>query len=80
MSTLLFNHTQMKMTYLSQPPPNTNLVGEVCDSLGTDSLTTIVVNHWATGGLQMNSTLVKGGIISIPLFTCNIADDTYGWL
>ena len=54
--------------YLSRSPPNMNFIGEVCDSLETDSLTTFIENHWATGGLWVNSTLVKGGIIGIPLF------------
>ena len=56
------------MDYLSRPPPNMNLIGEVCDSLGTDSLITFVGNHWATGGLRVNLTSVKGRIISDPLF------------
>ena len=29
----------MKVTHLSWPPPNVNWIGEVCDSLGTTSLT-----------------------------------------
>ena len=62
--TLLLNYIQMKMTCLSRPPPNMNSIGEVCNSLGLDSLTTFVGNHWATGGLRVNSTSVKGGIIS----------------
>ena len=77
---LVFNYTMMKMTYLSWPPLNMNTIREVGDSLGTDSLTMFVRNQWATGGLPANSTLVKGGITSIPLFACNIANDTYGWL
>ena len=65
----------MKMTYLSRPPPNMNSIREVCDSLGLDSLTMFVRYHWATGGLRVNLTSVKGGIISDPLFACNIAND-----
>ena len=49
--TMFFNYTQMKMTYLSGHPPNMNSIGEVCDRLGTDSLTSFVGNHWATPGL-----------------------------
>ena len=60
--TLLFNYNQMKMTYLSGHPPNMNSIGEVCDSLGTDSLTLFVGNHWVTLGLG------EGGNISDPLF------------
>ena len=66
----LFNYNQMKMTYLSRPPTNLNLIGELCDSLGMDFLTSFVGNHSATGGFRVNSTSVKGGIISDPLFAC----------
>ena len=79
-STLSFINTHMQMTYLSGPPTNMQLIGEVCDSLGTDSLTLFVGYHWATGRLRVNSTFVKGGIISDSLFAGNIANDTYGWL
>ena len=44
-STLLFDYTKMKMTNLSWPPTNMNSIGEVCDSLGKDSLTLFVGNH-----------------------------------
>ena len=50
----------MKMTYFLWPPPNMNLIGEECDSFGTDSLTVFVRNHWATGWLRVNSTLGEG--------------------
>ena len=49
----------MKKTYLSRPPPNMNLIGEVCDSLGKDFLTSFVGNHWATGWLWSHMTSVK---------------------
>ena len=42
MSTLLLNYTQMKMTHLSPPPLNMNLIEEVCNSLGTNSLSLFV--------------------------------------
>ena len=58
------------MTYLSRPPRNINLIGQVCDSLGKDSVTLFVGNHWATGRLQVNLISVKGGIIIDPLFAC----------
>ena len=48
------------MIYLSPPPPNMNSIGEVCNSLGTDSLTLFVRNHWATGWLRVNSTSDEG--------------------
>ena len=65
-NTVLFNYTQMKISYLSRPPPNMNSIGEVCDSLGKDSLTSIVGNHWTTRWLRwmrLTRTRVKGGII-----------------
>ena len=40
---------------------------EGCDSLGKTSLTTLVGNHWATGGLRVNLISVKGGLLSFPL-------------
>ena len=66
---LVFN-PQMKMTYLSWHKPHMNSIGEVCDSLGTDSLTSFVRNHWATGWLRVNSTSCEGRDynISDPLF------------
>ena len=59
-STMLFNYTQMKLKYLSLAPPNMNSIWEVCDSLGTDSLTSFVGNHWATGWLWVNSISGEG--------------------
>ena len=43
-------------------------IGEGCDSLGKTSLTSLVSNHWTTGGLWVNSSSVKRGLISFPLF------------
>ena len=43
-------------------------IGEVCDRLGKTFLTSLVGNHWATGGLLVNSSSVKGGLIIFPLF------------
>ena len=70
----------MKMAHLSWTPPNMSSIGEVCDSLGAVWLSLYDGNHWATGRLRVNSTFVKGGIISDSLFAGNIANDTYGWL
>ena len=30
-------------------------------------LTSLIGNHWATGGLRVNSSSVKGGLINFPL-------------
>ena len=38
------------------------------EGMGNINVTCIV--HWASGSLRINSTLVKGGIISHPLFAC----------
>ena len=43
-------------------------IREVCDRLGKTFLTSIAGNHWATGGLQVNSYSVKGGLILSPVF------------
>ena len=40
------------MTYLSWPPPNMNSIQVVCDSLGTNSLTSFFRNNRATGLLR----------------------------
>ena len=36
------------MAHLSRPGPNINWIGEVCDTLGRPSLTSLIDNHWAT--------------------------------
>ena len=43
-------------------------IGEVCDRLGKTFLTSLVGNHWATGGVGVNSSSVKGGLKIFPLF------------
>ena len=43
-------------------------IGEVCDRLGKAFLTSPVGNQWATGGLWVNSSSVKGRLIIFPLF------------
>ena len=48
-STLVLNYSQMMMTYLSRPPQNMNSILGVCNSLRTNSMTSFVGNHWATG-------------------------------
>ena len=62
-STMIFNYTQMKM---AQTSPNMSSIGELCDRLGETSLTSLVVNHWATGVLRVNS--YSGRLIIFPLF------------
>ena len=80
---LLFSNTQIKIGHLSRTP-NMSLIGEVCNSLGTVSLSLYCQNHWATGELWVNLTSVKGGLINIPFVPargeCNIANDTWGKL
>ena len=69
------NYTHMKVTHLSWPSPNMNLIREVCDSLSdsTTSLTSFVQNHRATGWLLRTRPLVRGGILSDSLVN-------YTWL
>ena len=66
-STLQSNYTHIKMTHLSQPPPDMSSIGEVCDSLGTDQQSCFGGNRWATGRLRVNSTSVKVRLRSFPL-------------
>ena len=65
---MLFNYTQMKMAHLSRTSPNMSSIGEVCDRLGITFLTSFVSNHWASGGLRVNSYSVKGRLIIFPMF------------
>ena len=65
-STLSYNCT--KIAHLSTLGPNISWIGEVFDILKTTSLTSLVDNHWLTAGLQMNSSFLKAGMGSKPLF------------
>ena len=56
------------MAHLSRPGQNINWIGEVCDSLGKPSLTSLVDYHWATAGIRVNLSSVKEGLMSFPLF------------
>ena len=56
------------MAHLSQTPPNMSSIGEVCDRLGKTFLMSLLGNLSATGGLRVNSSSVKGGVISFSLF------------
>ena len=68
MSNMLFIYTQMKMAYLSQTSPNTISIGEVCVRLDKRFLTSLIGKHWATSGLQVTLSSVKGVFIIFPLF------------
>ena len=59
---------KIKMAHLSLTTPNISSIGEVCDSVRMDLLSSSGGDHWATGGLRVNSTSVKGGLIRFPLF------------
>ena len=56
------------MVHLSQTSPNMSSIEEVCDRLSKTFLMSLVGNHWATGGLRVNSSSVKGGLIIFSLF------------
>ena len=58
----------MLMAHLSQTPPIMSSIGDVCNSLGKTFLTSLVSYHRATGGLRVNSSSVKGGLINFHLF------------
>ena len=68
-STMLFNYIHMKMAHLPWTSPNMGSIGEVCDRLGKTILKSLVGNHWATGGLRVNSSSVKGCLIIFPFFS-----------
>ena len=53
---------------LSRPGQNINWIGEGCGRLGKPSLTSLEDYHWATARIRVNSSYVKGGIISSSLF------------
>ena len=64
------------MADLSRTSPNMNSIREVCDRLGKTFLMSLVRNHWATGGLQVNST-TDCNISFVPAQgEYNIADPT----
>ena len=56
------------MAHLATIRPNISWIGEVCYTLYTTYLTSLVDNHWSTAGLQVNSSILKAGIRSNPLF------------
>ena len=63
-STVVCNYTNMKMANLSPTSPSMSLIREVCDKLVKTFLTSLFDNHWANGGLLVNSTQ----FIIFPLF------------
>ena len=56
------------MAHLAQTPTNMSSIGEVCDRLGKTFLMSLLGNLSATGGLRVNSSSVKGGVINFSLF------------
>lgn len=56
------------MAHLFRTSQNMSSIGEVCDRLGKTFLTSLVSNHWANGGLLVNISSVKGGLIILPSF------------
>ena len=68
-STLLFNYSQIKMTYLSWPPPTMNSIHKECAiALEENSLTWFVRNHWASGWLWWTRTQWREGLQAIRFF------------
>ena len=55
------------MAHLSTLGPNISGIGEVCDTLNTTSLTSLVDN-WHTAGLRVNSSFLKAGFKRNMLF------------
>ena len=60
-----------KWRNLYRPPPNLNIIKEVCDSLGKRFITLFVENHWATVWLLWTQTLVKGVFLCLITQGCN---------
>ena len=56
------------MAHLAQTPTIMSSIGEVCNRLGKTFLMSLLGNLSATGGLRVNSSTVKGGVISFSLF------------
>ena len=56
------------MVHLLQTSPNMSSIRAVCNSLGKTSLTSLVSYYWATDGLWVNLSPVKGVFIIFPLF------------
>ena len=63
-----FIYTDMKMAHLSRTSPNISSIGKVCNMLGKTFLMSLACNNWATDGLRVNYSSVKGGFIFFPLF------------
>ena len=83
MLTLVFNYTEIQMAHLSRPGPNIDWIGEVCDTLGRPSLTSLIDKHWAM--LTLGELVFSEGrnykLFFVPnRGVTNIANDTYGWL
>ena len=55
---MIFNYTHMKIAHLFCPQL-------IMSSIGNTSL---VGSHWVIGGLRVNSSPVKAGLIIFPLF------------
>ena len=58
----------MVIVHLCPTPPNMSSIGALCDRLGKKFLTFLLGNLGATGGLMVNSSLVKVKLIIFPLF------------
>ena len=73
-----------KDSTLSWPQPNMSLIKELCDSLGKTSLTSLVGNYWASGGLEGELALIEGRTYKLYVVPargeCNIAYDSSGGL
>ena len=55
-SIMLLNYNHKKMSSSSPTSPNMSSFGKVCNRLGKTFLTSLVIKHWATGGLRVNFT------------------------
>ena len=80
--TIFLNYTPMKMVHLPGTSPNMSSILNVYNRLGKTFLTSLISNHWATGGLWVNTT-PNYNLSCVPARgEYNIADHTKGelWL
>ena len=70
----------MELVHLSTLGPNISWIGEVCDTLNTTSLTSLVDNHWPTAGIRVNSSFLKAQSLVPARGDYNISKHTFRWL
>ena len=70
----------MWLVHLATLGPNISWIGEVCYTLDTTSLTSLVDNHWPAAGIWVNLSFLKAQSIVSARGDYNIAKYTCRWL